>query len=119
GLLFRVAVLAGREWTAPLNVWVPMPCTGPATTRPYGWPSPSKRPFAFVSSAVSRRPLPLPVQVPAASPVQQAAGVAAPVHWAFEVSSDAPVSRVIWPAVAPPAPRFTRTFQVPTTSWES
>ena len=100
-------------------VWVPMPCTGPATTSPYGWPSASRKPSTSRSSPVSRRPLPLPVQVPVVSPVQQAAGLPAPTHWALEVSSDAWVRMVIWPAVAPPVPRLTRTFQMPVTSCES
>src|SRR5438093_11099013 len=118
-LLSKVAVLAGKLRVVPAIVCVPIPCTGPAITRPYGCPSASRYPSPSLSSPGSRRPLPFPVQVPVSNPVQHAAGSPAALHWAFDVSSDAPVSREMDPPLAPPIPRFTRTPHVPATSCES
>src|SRR5881397_4163426 len=71
------------------------------------------------------------LHVPVPAPVQQGAGLPAPTHWAFVVSSPGsrrplafassfgPEIMVICPAVAPPEPRLTRTLQVPTGSCES
>ena len=100
-------------WGDPPQVCDPVPSTGPAMTRAYGWPP------------ASRRPSPSPMHVPVPAPVQQGAGVPAAVHWAFDwssfgsrrklplASSFCPLIPVISPGVAPPVPRFTLTRQVP------
>src|SRR2546425_1972265 len=96
--LSRRAALPGREcgWLFQVCVWPGDPNTGPAITSANGWPPASRRPSAASpaepSSPGSSRPLPL-------------------------ASSFAPLMAVICPAVAPPAPRLTRTFHVPVGSW--
>src|SRR5437773_2768312 len=106
-ILSRVTALFGND-EGPFEGAASARYTGPETTRAYVWPP------------RSRRPLALPVHVPVPLPVQQEHGVPAAVHWLFAVSSQlsrrrllfrssfGPVT-VIWPAIAPPAPRLTLT----------
>ena len=92
--------LAGRACATvavPLfQVWLPVANTGPEITRANGCPPassrPSPSPAGGVSSPGSSRPFPF-------------------------ASSFGPLIPEICPATAPPLPRRTRTFQVPTSSW--
>src|SRR6266704_248926 len=92
------AMLPGRECDElfQLCVWPVVPSTGPETTSANGCPPASRRPSAGSpaepSSPGSRRPLPL-------------------------ASSFGPLIPEVCPANNPPAPRFTRTFQVPVGIW--
>src|SRR5437773_3225759 len=92
------AMLPGRECDELFQLCVcpVVPSTGPETTSANGCPPASRRPSPSVSSPGSSRPL-----------------------WLVSSSwpSGVPLIAVICPANNPPAPFFTRTFQVPVGIW--
>src|SRR6266496_1996787 len=91
-ILSRETALCGND-AGPFDGAASARNTGPETIRAYVCPPRSRRPFALESSPASRRRLPL-------------------------ASSFGPVI-VIWPVMAPPAPLFTVTRQLPRSSCES